>query len=250
MEFVTVTNKEDIATVTLDRGKVNALNEAVVDQLNSTLHLLEHDDSVSAVILTGNGNFFSFGFDIPEFYDVSPDDFRRFVVKFTDLYTYLFLYPKPVIAALNGHAIAGGCMLSNACDYRIIAEGKAKVSLNELAFGSTVFAGSVAILRAVAGQVNAERVLITGYLFDNEQSLKHGLVNEVIAGEELMVRAHRKAEKYGDTHGPSFACIKRLLRQPIVDAYKNIEETSIDEFIDIWYSDPVRKNLKEIKIKD
>lgn len=249
MAFVTVTHKNNIATVWLERGKVNAINEEVVDELRDAFQSLENDEETSAIIFTGVGNFFSFGFDIPELYDLTPDDFRSFVVKFTSLYTYLFLFPKPVIAALNGHAVAGGCMLSNACDYRIVAEGKAKTSLNELAFGSTVFAGSVAILRAVAGQVNAERVLITGYLFDNEQSLKHGLVNEVIAADELMVRARRKAEKYGVMHGPSYASIKRLLRQPIVDSYKNLEAASIDEFIDIWYSDTLRKNLKEIKIQ-
>ncbi|MEZ5358392.1 MAG: enoyl-CoA hydratase/isomerase family protein [Candidatus Zixiibacteriota bacterium] len=249
MDFITVTNKNNISTIWLERGKVNAINEDVVAQLYSALRQLEADEATSAVILTGVGDFFSFGFDIPEFYHHTPEEFRRFVVSFTNLYTYLFLYPKPVIAALNGHTIAGGCMLSNACDYRIVAEGKAKVALNELAFGSTVFAGSVAILRAIAGQVNAERVLITGYLFDNEQALKHGLVNEVIAADELMVRSRRKAEKYGAVHGQAYASIKRLLRQPIVDSYRDLEEASIDEFIDIWYSDTLRENLKEIKIR-
>jgi len=66
------------------------------------------------VVLTGRDRFFSFGLDIPEFLSYSKPDFIRFVTKFADLYTYVFLYPKPVLAALNGHTIAGGCMLATA----------------------------------------------------------------------------------------------------------------------------------------
>ncbi|MCK5127414.1 MAG: enoyl-CoA hydratase/isomerase family protein [candidate division Zixibacteria bacterium] len=248
MKFIYKSMSNSIVTVTLSRGKVNAINEEVIDELHETFLTIEKDDSINAVILTGTGSFFSFGFDIPHFYDYPPEKFRVFIEKFTAFYTYLFLYPKPVIAAINGHAVAGGCMLCNSCDYRVIAEGKAKVALNELAFGATVFAGSVAILKAVTGYKNAERILFTGYMFDNEQSLKHKLVNEVIASEELLFRAHRKAEKYGNKYDPAFASIKRLLREPIVESYREREKLSIDEFLEIWYSDVLRENLKTIQI--
>ncbi len=250
MQFIETSQKDSIVTLTLSRGKVNALNEEVLDEFRRVLEDIEQDDKIDAVILTGEGSFFSFGFDIPAFYDHSPEDFRVFIEKFTSFYTYLYLYPKPVIAAINGHAVAGGCMICNSCDFRILAQGKAKMALNELTFGATVFAGSVAILTAMTGQENAERILITGYLFDNEQSLKHCLANEIIAADELLVRAHRKAEKYGKQYGPAYASIKRLLRQPIVDSYKDREQASIDEFIDIWYSDTLRENLKGITIKE
>lgn len=107
MDFILVAKNEEVATVTLNRGKVNALNEIMVEQLKDCFADLERDRQVSSVILTGKGSFFSFGFDIPEFLSYSKDDFTRYLTKFTDLYTYLFLFPKPV-AALNGHAIAGG----------------------------------------------------------------------------------------------------------------------------------------------
>jgi 3,2-trans-enoyl-CoA isomerase len=72
---------------------------------------------IAAVILTGSGKFFSFGFDIPEFLAITKEEFTEYLANFTDLYTYLFLYSKPVIAALNGHTMAGGCMLALACDH-------------------------------------------------------------------------------------------------------------------------------------
>jgi enoyl-CoA hydratase/carnithine racemase len=100
---------------------------------------LAADADVKAVVLSGKGNFFSFGLDVPEFLQYAKDDFIRFVTKFADLYTYIFVYPKPVIAALNGHTVAGGCMLATACDYRVMVSGKARISLNEIKFGSSLF---------------------------------------------------------------------------------------------------------------
>ena len=99
-----------------------------------------------SVILTGTGRFFSFGFDIPEFLSYSKGEFEGYLDAFTDFYRYLFRFPKPVVAALNGHTVAGGCMMAIACDHRLMVDGKAKIALNEIGFGSSVFAGSTAIL--------------------------------------------------------------------------------------------------------
>lgn len=111
---------EGIATITLSRGKVNALFTDVVDEIRSTLAALEADPDIRAVILTGQGRFFSFGFDIPAFLSFSKAEFTQFLVEFTDLYTYLFLYPKPVIAALNGthdrRRLHAGARVRSSCD--------------------------------------------------------------------------------------------------------------------------------------
>jgi Delta3-Delta2-enoyl-CoA isomerase len=154
MDFVILRKSDGISTLTLNRGKVNALNGAVVDQLRALLKDLESDREVKSVVLTGSGKFFSFGFDIPEFLSFTKEQFTDYLINFTELYRYLFLYPKPVVAALNGHTIAGGCMLALACDYRVIVSGKAKI-FNEIGFGSSVFAGSMEMLRFWVGSANA-----------------------------------------------------------------------------------------------
>ena len=165
MDFVAARKDNGIATLTLIRGRVNALNGAVVDQLRAQLENLEIDREVTAVVLTGSGKFFSFGFDIPEFLASTKEEFAQYLVNFTDLYTYLFLFPKPVIAAINGHAMAGGCMLTLACDHRVMTNGKAKISLNEIGFGSSVFAGSTEMLRFWVGNANATTILYTGAIY-------------------------------------------------------------------------------------
>lgn len=248
MEFVTVSKENHVAEVILCRGKVNALNEALVDELKACFEELEADADARAIILTAKGRFFSFGFDIPEFFDHSREAFTQYLTKFADLYTYLFTYPKPVIAALNGHTVAGACMLATACDYRIMVEGKAKISLNEVSFGSSVFAGAVEMLKACVGHAYAETILLSGDMFSAEDALNIGLIHEVAREDSLREDATAMARKFAATDPQAFRSIKMLLRRPIAELMVQREAASIEEFVDIWYSETTRKQIERIKI--
>jgi Delta3-Delta2-enoyl-CoA isomerase len=248
MKFVKVETKEGIATIVLNRGKVNALNGEVVNELRESLKTLEYNQNLKAIVLTGYGTFFSFGFDIPEFLSFTKEEFTDYLINFTDLYTYLFLYPKPVIAALNGHTIAGGCMLALACDSRVMVDGKSKISLNEIAFGSSVFAGGTEMLRFCIGSANATKVLYSGAMYSAEEAMRFGLVDSVLTGQNLMVQARSIASDLASKHLPAFASIKALLRKPIAEDIMQRERESIQEFVDIWYSEATWANLQTIKI--
>ncbi len=240
--------QDGVATLTISRGKVNALVGDLVQELRRNFQALETDPAARAVVLTGEGKFFSFGFDIPELFPYSRDAFLDYLVDFTDLYSYLFLFPKPVVAALNGHAIAGGCMLALACDRRVMTSGKAKISLNEIGFGSSVFAGSTEMLRFCLGSRQATEVLYSGAMYSAEEARALGLVDDVVAEEELLGTARRTAGEMGQKYGPAFASLKRLLRGPVAEEMKRREKESLLEFVEIWYSETTRANLKTIKI--
>jgi enoyl-CoA hydratase/carnithine racemase len=248
MEFVQTSMGEGIVKVALSRGKVNALNEQMVVEISSCFRELVDDHSVRAIILTGVGKFFSFGFDIPEFLTYSKESFAQYLTKFTDLYTYLFLYPKPVIAALNGHAIAGGCMLVTACDYRIIVSEKAKISLNEISFGSSLLAGSVEMLKFCVGGKNAERIIYSGAMYSAEEAYQLGLIDQIISERNLEVETKKIAQHYASKNSETFKSIKRLIRKPVAEEMAKREKESIREFVEIWYSENTWKNLHEIKI--
>lgn len=248
MDFVASQKGDGISTLTLNRGRVNALNRAVVDQLRALLETLESDREVRSVVFTGSGKFFSFGFDIPEFLSLTKEQFTDYLVKFCDLYRYLFLYPKPIVAAINGHAIAGGCMLALACDYRVIASERAKISLNEIAFGSSVFAGSVEMLRFWTGSANATHILYSGSLYPAEEAKRLGLVHEVVPEGDYMVVARKAASDLAAKSLPAFASIKSLLRRSIADEMRRRETESIKEFADIWYSEATWAKLQDIRI--
>jgi 3,2-trans-enoyl-CoA isomerase len=248
MEFVTIDKKDRVATVTLNRGKVNALNTTVIEQLKNSFETLREDSEVRAVILTGRGKFFSFGFDIPEFLGLPKENFVYFLNRFTGFYAYLYQYPKAVIAAVNGHAVAGGCILATACDYRVMVTGKAKIALNEVTFGASLFAGSVAMLINCVGHRNAEKVLFTGAMFPAEDALELGLIDMVSDESRLMDDAAKAAEVYVKNYGAAFGSMKRLARNIEIPEFGSRERKSIEEFLEIWYSDATMRNLKQILI--
>ena len=249
MEYVELTRSGELAIVRLRRGKVNALNVPTVRELSDCFGELEADDSVRGVVLTGAGKFFSFGFDIPEFLGFTKEAFVDYLTRFTDLYTQLFVFPKPVVAAMNGHAIAGGCMIATACDLRVMASGKGKISLNEITFGASVFAGCVAMLTHRVGGRNAERILYSGEMYDAEAAAHLGLVDEVAAPEDLPARAETAARRLAGQDRVAFASIKRRVRGPVAEAMRRREADSVREFADIWYSEATWKRLEKIEIR-
>lgn len=249
MRYVRVDRSEELRIVTLDRGKVNALNGPTVRELSSCFDQFERDDSVRGLVLTGAGKFFSFGFDIPEFLGFKKEDFADYLTLFTDFYTRVFVFPKPIVAAVNGHAVAGGCMIATACDIRLMASGRGKISLNEITFGASVFAGSVAMLKHWVGGRNAERMLYSGEMYQAEEARRLGLVEEVVPPEELMTRAEDRARMLAGQDPVAFASLKRLIRGPIADEMRRREADSIREFVDIWYSEATWKHLEMIQIR-
>jgi Delta3-Delta2-enoyl-CoA isomerase len=248
MDFVRLSTNDGIAEARLKRGKVNALNEQAVEEIGGCFQRLAADPDVRAVIFTADGPFFSFGFDIPEFLSYSRDSFSAYLKSFTSLYGSLFTYPKPVVAALNGHAIAGGCMLALACDYRIMVSGKAKISLNEITFGSSVFAGSVAMLKFLVGGKNAHAVLYDGTMYSAEEASNLGMIDQVSSDEKLAGDAQEVARRLAARDAAAFRSMKGLLRAPVADEIARREEQSVEEFVDIWYSENTRRNLRAIKI--
>jgi enoyl-CoA hydratase/carnithine racemase len=248
MSLVLATKEKGIATVTLQRGKVNALNEPMVEEIFDSFGNSETDTEVKSIIFTGSGKFFSFGFDVPEFMKYSKKDFISFMEKFTNLYTYLFQFPKPIVAALNGHTIAGGCMLATACDFRIMATGKGKISLNEITFGAPVFAGSAEMLRFCVGSRNAQSILYSGAMYSAEEALGLGLVDQVSSEDALLDDAVKVAQELAEKDSSAFTIIKKLLRKAVAEEMVKHEKDYILEFADIWYSENTWEKLKKIKI--
>jgi len=249
MDNISITMNQNIATVALTRGKVNALSEELVEQIHETFADLKKDASVRGIIFTGHDKFFSFGFDVPGLYNYTPEEFTRYLQKYTGMYTHLFTYPKPIVIAINGHAVGGGCMLTLTGDYRIMVSGRAKISLNEITFGSSVFAGSVEMLRHAVGGRTAERILTTGVMFSAEEAFELGLVDQVVTTEELSGAAQNIITELAVKEPAAFTSAKGLVRNHIAENMRKWEADSIREFVDIWYSESTRAQTKKITIR-
>ena len=249
MSFVSVTENDGIAIVKMSRDKVNAINSDAVNDLNECFRQLENDRQIRAIIFTGQEKFFSFGFDVPELLTYSKQTLKNFLTRFTQLNRDLFLYPKPLIGALNGHTIAAGCMLALAADFRIMVSENAKISLNEINIGVSVFAGALGMLRFCVGQRNAEHILKSGKMYSPEEALQMGMIDKMSNSDMLMNEAMKVASEYAEKNPKAFRSIKGLLRKPVIQESDQREERVIDEFIEIWFSEQSQAQLKTVQIR-
>lgn len=251
MDFVSLhIDESGVAFVSIEHGKVNALREQVIDELARVFAQLVGMAEAKVIVLTGRDKFFTFGFDIPHFYDYSRESFTSFLIRFTDFYHELFMFPKPVIAAINGHCIAGGTMLATACDYRIMVAGRTKIGSNELGFGSSVFAGTVEMLKYVVGARNARKILYMGELLSASDALSLGLVDKLTTSLDLARDIQEISRKFASKEPTAFASIKTMLRRSVHEKMLKWESQSIHKFVDIWYSEETRQRLGSIAIHD
>ena len=141
-------------------------------------------------------------------------------------------------------------MLALACDARLMAAGKGKIALNEIAFGSSLFAGSVEMLRHCVGARHAERIALSGTMYAPEEALALGLVDQVVPQTDLLAAAREVARVHGEKEPAAFRSVKMLLRAPVLEEMARREEASLREFVEIWYSERTWEHLKEIRIHD
>lgn len=133
VKLIHVEHQDEVVLLKLNRGITNALNLQLVNQLAEHLQNVRANSDVHGLVLgSSNEKFFSIGFDIPELFELARKDFRVFYHAFNRVSMALYTLPKPTIAAITGHAIAGGCILALCCDYRFIAEGRKLMGLNEI----------------------------------------------------------------------------------------------------------------------
>ena len=198
MEFTNLLfeNQDGIGLITLNRPKaLNALNQATLEELNQIADKLAQDTSVKVIIITGSGEkAFVAGADITQMQPMSAIEGRNFGKLGQAVFNKIENLPQPVIGAINGFALGGGCELAMACDIRY-ASDKAKFGQPEVTLGITPgFAGTQRLARLV-GKGRAKELLYTGDIIDAHEAYRLGLVNKVVPAEELMLAVMVLAQK-------------------------------------------------------
>lgn len=234
--------------ITIDRPPANALTQPTLEEFAVLLEDLEGDRAVQAVIVTGTGKFFSAGLDLFEVFDASDVDFAAFTATFDRTFTRLFSFSKPMIAAVNGHAIAGGAVLAAVADRRVAADGGGKIGLTEISVG-VPFPASVLqpVLFSCAGPALSE-VLYFGQTYGVPAALERRLVDEVVPRDDLMSRADSIARDLGSRPAAAFAAIKRSLR---ADALAKISAHApgADPVWAIWRTPEVRAAVEAFRAR-
>jgi enoyl-CoA hydratase len=213
---MTMINNErhgDIALVTLRHGKANALDLELCDALRLALRDIEESDA-RAVVLTGAGTIFSAGVDLIRLVDAGDAWVARFVEALADAFEALFVFPKPVVAAVNGHAIAGGCILACACDYRVMARGPWRIGIPELRVGVAFPAIAIEIMRATLAPAQLRRLVLHGAALEGDEALAYSLVDELAEADRLLDQALEAADRLGRLRSEAFRLTKAQLREP------------------------------------
>ncbi|HSM17146.1 MAG TPA: enoyl-CoA hydratase-related protein [Gemmatimonadales bacterium] len=184
--------KEGIATLTINRpDKLNALNDAVIEELREAVAAIETDDSIRGVIVTGAGpKAFVAGADISELATQGPLSGKDRSLAGQAVFRRLERCGKPVIAAVNGFALGGGCELAMACHVRLASEN-AKFGQPEVKLGIGPGYGGTVRLPRLVGKGRALELLLTGDMIDAQEAYRIGLVNRVVPADELMPQAEK-----------------------------------------------------------
>ncbi len=189
-------NRDGILFVTIDRPKVlNALNAQTVGEIEDVFESARDDDSVRAVIVTGGGEkAFVAGADINELAKMNPITGKMTSERGQDVFTRIERFPKPVIAAINGFALGGGCELALACHIRIASE-KAQIGLPEVTLGIIPGYGGTQRMARLLGKGKALELICTGDRIGAAEAERIGLVNKVVPADQLLTAAEEMARR-------------------------------------------------------
>ena len=201
-EFVRLEITDGIGTIRLERPPVNALNTQVQEELREAAQAATGDESVRAVVVHGVGKHFAAGADITEFTTVTHAEMVARAGALSSAFDAVARIPKPVVAAITGYALGGGCELALACDWRVIAED-ARLGQPEIRLGIIPGAGGTQRLARLIGPAKAKDLIFSGRMVDSEEALRIGLADRVVPAEEVYEAAVALVKAY--TTGPAMA---------------------------------------------
>ncbi|WP_298782397.1 crotonase/enoyl-CoA hydratase family protein [uncultured Polaribacter sp.] len=229
-EFVTYQSEENCVIITINNGKANAISHEVIEGLNISLDKAEQEDKV--VILTGTSGIFSGGFDLKVMTE-SADSAKELVTKGSTLSLKMLSFPKPIIIACNGHAIAKGAFLLLSSDYRIGVEGDFKIGLNEVMIGMTMHHAGIAIAKSRLSEVYLNRSVNNAEIFSSKDAVKAGFLDVIVPEDHLLPTAIKVAKMFTKLNSKAHAATKLKVRKPYLMALKNAIELDLAEDISI-----------------
>ncbi len=233
-----------VAIVRLEYGKVNLLDADMLAAIIAKLDELEKQDH-HALVLTGAGSSFSAGVDLFKVVVGGGPYLQKFIPLLSAALLKLFIFPKPLVAAVNGHAIAGGCILACACDHRLMAEGSGRIGVAELQVGVPFPALPLEIMRFAVDLKYLQEMVYTGATYSPTEAKARGIIDDIVKPEELLDRAIAAAERLGAIPAESFRLTKLLLRQPAVDRSERYGKINDPEAQKIWASEKIQKVIRE-----
>jgi enoyl-CoA hydratase len=237
-------DRDAVRLLRLEHGKANAMDIELLDELRASFARLSSETNSRAVVVTGTGTMFSAGLDLRRLLDGGRDYVARLVPAMEACFLEVFGCDLPVVAALNGHAIAGGCVLAAACDVRLMSSDGGRIGVPEHKVGVPFPAGVLEVLRFSLPPQRASELLLRGELHDPPAALAKGLVDELAPGGSLLDRALAVAGELAAVPPASFATTKRRLRAAAREQATRLSRESCAATVELWCSAPVQSAVR------
>lgn len=232
---------DGIVTLRLNHGKASALDLELIEGL--ALAIAEIGDTASArgVILTGTGSIFSAGVDLLRLTNEGRDYVERFVPALSRMVLDLFSIEKPVVVAVNGHAIAGGCVMTLAGDYRLMSPGTARIGLPERLVGVPFPPSVIEVVRFAVPPQHVQMLMYTGATVTPDEALRLGMLDEV--ADALLERADAVARQLAASPR-IFALTKRQLRDKAISRAKHYAHEMDAEILELWTAPETHERIR------
>jgi enoyl-CoA hydratase len=238
-----IERRGSIALLRMRGGKANAMSRALLDGLLRLMDDVEAGDS-GAVVITGYETFFSAGLALPTLIDLDRPAMRDFIDHFGRTMLRVFRCVRPVVAAVNGHAVAGGCVLALMADVRLMADGPPKIGLPEVQLGIGLPSVVVEPLRLQVPAASLVPVALEGRMFAPAEAKALGLVHEVVAPGELVERAVARAGELAQVPPLAYAQVKRAMRRPALELVERVADDEREKWLDTWFSHEGKQRIR------
>ena len=240
--MIDVQTRDNVSVVRIEHGKANALDMELMRDLSAALRQLR-ERGTGAAVLTGTGSIFGAGVDLFRVLDGGDAYASEFVPGLASFLAELFDHPLPLVAAVNGHAIAGGCIVACACDYRIMAEGKGTIGVPELLVGVPFPRAAIEIMRFTLPPHELPALVYTGRTCGAEEAVRRGLVNETVPPDQLLERARQLAQQFAAIPAAVFTATKRGLRSDVTARLR--DDRTLDAVVRHWASAETRAHIQQ-----
>ncbi len=235
--------RNSVLILHMSHGKANALDFELCQELARKFGELG-DSSTGAVVLTGHGSIFSAGVDLLRMLDGGPEYVREFLPALHNLCETIFGFSKPIVAAINGHAIAGGCILAGMADKRVMARASGSIGVPELLVGLPFPPAPLEILRFAVPPAHFNEVVYDGTAFEPDQALERGLVDEIVNPQNLLDRSVDLAKGLASLVPSAFSLTKTQIRQPVMDRIRAAQSIMADEIERAWTSSSAMESIR------
>jgi 3,2-trans-enoyl-CoA isomerase len=237
--------KGSVAIARMQLGKGNAMGGDFLIGLNQMLDELQ-EKPAGCVVLTGYDKFFSAGLNLLELWEYDRVQLTQFLTQFSHTFMRLMKIPQVIISAINGNAIAGGAILAQTTDYRIMAKGDIRIGVNEIQVGIPFPRQVLEIVKDRLPVTSHFDAVYRGVLFSPEEALKAGFVDEICDKEVLEERAISLAKEMASRHFDALACIKRDMSASKLERLEMLGRLGDSDFINIWFSEDTRNRMGAI----